>query len=150
MTIAVTGAERTLREFDTYEQAQHLVDRLSDAGFPVERVRIVGTEIRTVEQVTGRMTKGRAAAGGAGGGAWFGLLVGLLLSVFTIGPGWLLVLVGSTLVGAVWGAFFGFVAHWATRGRRDFSSVRGLEAARYSVEVDEAHVAEAARIVGIA
>jgi hypothetical protein len=150
MTIAVTGAERTLREFDTYEQAQHLVDRLSDAGFPVERVRIVGTGIRTVEQVTGRMTKGRAAAGGAGGGAWFGLLVGLLLSVFTIGPGWLLVLVGSTLVGAVWGAFFGFVAHWATRGRRDFSSVRGLEAARYSVEVDEAHVAEAARIVGIA
>lgn len=152
MTTAVinTGTMRTLREFDTYEEAQQLVDRLSDVGFPVERVRIVGTGIRSVEQVTGRMTKGRAAAAGAAAGAWFGLLIGLLVGVFTIGPAWLPLLLGSLVIGAFWGAVFGFVAQWATRGRRDFSSVRGLEAARYSVEVEDAYVDEAARLAGIA
>ncbi len=35
-------------------------------------LRIVGTGLRTVEEVTGRMTKGRAALFGAGTGAWFG------------------------------------------------------------------------------
>jgi hypothetical protein len=152
MTNAVItpGTTRTLREFDTYDEAQYLVDRLSDAGFPVERVRIVGTGIRSVEQITGRMTKGRAAAAGAAGGAWFGLLIGLLLGVFTIGPAWLPLLLGSLAIGAFWGGVFGFVAQWATRGRRDFSSVGGLEAARYSVEVEDAYVDEAARLAGIA
>ena len=59
-----------LREFDTYAEAQALVDRLSDAGFPVQNVRIVGEGVRIVEQVTGRMTKGKAALLGAAGGAW--------------------------------------------------------------------------------
>jgi hypothetical protein len=36
-------------------------------------------------------------------------------------------------LGALWGAVFGFVAHSATRGQRDFSSVRGLSAARYDL-----------------
>lgn len=143
--VAPAGSH-VLREFATYDKAQRLVDRLSDDGFPVEHVRIVGTGIHSVEQVTGRLTKGRAALGGAAIGAWFGLLIGLLFSLFTIGPGWLAVLVGSLVIGAFWGAVFGFVAHWATRGRRDFSSVKDLEATRYTVEVEEGYVAEAARI----
>jgi hypothetical protein len=141
---------RALREFTTYDEAQRLVDRLSDAGFPVERVRIVGTGIRTVEQVTGRLAKGRAAAAGAVGGAWFGLLIGLLFGVFAPGPVWLPVLLSSLVVGAFGGAVLGFVAQWATGGRRGFSSVRGLEAARYAVEVEDTRVDEAARLAGIA
>jgi hypothetical protein len=140
----------TLREFGSYAEAQELVDRLSDAGFPVERVRIVGTGLRSVEQVTGRLTKGRAAAGGAFTGAWFGLLIGLLFAIFVIGPFGLGVLLSSVIFGSLWGALFGFVAHWATRGRRDFSSVRGLEAERYAVQVDAGYEADAARVAGIA
>jgi hypothetical protein len=140
----------TLREFGTYEEAQQLVDRLSDAGFPVEQVRIVGTGLRSVEQVTGRLTKARAAAGGAFTGAWFGLLIGLLFAIFVIGPFGFGVLLSSVIFGALWGAVFGFGAHWATRGRRDFSSVRGLEADRYAVQVDAGYEDEAARVGGIA
>jgi len=140
----------TLREFGSYDQAQHLVDRLSDVGFPVERVRIVGTGLRSVEQVTGRLTKGRAAAGGALTGAWFGLLIGVLFAIFVIGPFGFGVMLSSVIFGSLWGALFGFVAHWATRGRRDFSSVRGLEAESYAVEVDAGYEAEAARAAGIA
>ena len=91
-----------LREYNTYEEAQRLVDQLSDAGFPVQHVRIVGHDFHSVEQVTGRLTKGRAALLGAGSGAWFGLLIGLLLSLFAVGPGVLVALLGSVLIGGVW------------------------------------------------
>jgi hypothetical protein len=135
-----------LREVDTYADAQALVDRLSDAGFPVQNVRIVGEGVRTVEQVTGRMTKGKAALLGAGSGAWLGLLIGLLFGLFTVGAAWVYVLLMGLVIGAVWGAVFGFIAHWATRGRRDFSSVRGLEARSYAVMVQAEHLAEAQRL----
>jgi len=79
---------RTLARVATYDQAERLVDRLSDAGFPVERVRIVGVDLYSVEQVTGRMTIGRAALAGAATGAGFGLLVGLVFGVFSLSAGW--------------------------------------------------------------
>ena len=136
-----------LASFSDYVDAQRLVDRMSDDGFPVESVRIVGEGVRTVEQVTGRMTRGRAAASGAAGGAWFGVLIGLLFGLFTSGAGWVWLLLISLLIGAFWGAVFGFVAHWSTRGRRNFSSVMTLQARRYEVHVDQAQAAQAARYV---
>ena len=145
------GVTRTesnlLASFTDYLDAQRLVDRMSDDGFPVESVRIVGEGVRTVEQVTGRMTRGRAAAAGAASGAWFGVLVGLLFGLFTAGAAWVWLLLISLLIGAFWGAVFGFVAHWSTRGRRDFSSVMTLQAQRYEVHVDQAQAARAARYV---
>ena len=66
---AAPGTSAVLAEFKDYLQAQRLVDRLSDEKFPVEHVRIVGLGISSVEQVTGRMTKGKAALAGAAGGA---------------------------------------------------------------------------------
>lgn len=140
--------QQRLASFTDYLGAQRLVDRMSDDGFPVEHVRIVGDGVRTVEQVTGRMTKGRAALVGAGSGAWFGLLIGLLLGLFAFGPtAWITILLLSLLIGALWGAVFGFAAHWATRGQRDFSSVQTLRAQRYDVYVDTSHAAQAAAYV---
>ncbi|MGW6928920.1 general stress protein [Lentzea sp. NPDC054927] len=136
-----------LASYPDYSDAQRLVDRMSDDGFPVESVRIVGEGVRTVEQVTGRMTRGRAAVAGAVSGAWFGVLIGLLFGLFTDGAGWVWLLLISLAIGAFWGAVFGFVAHWSTRGRRDFSSVMTLQAQRYEVHVDKAQAARAARYV---
>jgi hypothetical protein len=135
-----------LREYNTYAEAQRLVDQLSDGGFPVEHVRIVGDGLHSVEQVTGRMTKGRATLYGAGGGAWFGLLIGLLFSIFATGSGVLVALLGSLAIGAFWGAVFGFVAHWATGGDRDFSSVSQVLAKRYTVQVEAGYLDEARKI----
>lgn len=72
------------------------------------------------------------------------MFIGLLFGLFTAGAGWLWFLLISLLIGAFWGAVFGFVAHWSTRGRRDFSSVMTLEAQRYEVHVDRAMAAQAA------
>lgn len=136
-----------LASYTDYLDAQRLVDRMSDDGFPVESVRIIGDGVRTVEQVTGRMTRGRAAVVGAAAGAWFGVLIGLLFGLFTAGTAWIWMVLISLVIGAFWGAVFGFVAHWSTRGRRDFSSVMTLQARRYEVHVEMERAAQAARYV---
>jgi MFS family permease len=139
---AGTGGQ-LVASYPTYDEAQRAVDRLSDAGFPVENVDIVGRDLRLVERVTGRLTTGRAAGAGAVSGAWFGLFIGLLVGLFTTGPEWLGLVLGGLLIGAVWGAVFGYLAHWSTRGERDFASTRGLAAGRYDLMVADAQAAQA-------
>lgn len=138
-----SGNYRILRTVPTYDAAQEIVDTLSDAGFPVEHVRVVGTGLRSVEQVTGRMTNGKAALYGMASGAWLGLFVGLLLGLFAVGA-WLSVVLWGVALGAVWGLVLGLVGHATTGGRRDFRSVQGFEADAYDVLVDAEHVDDAA------
>ncbi|GHG02027.1 hypothetical protein GCM10018777_10930 [Streptomyces albogriseolus] len=131
--------------YPTYIGAQRAVDFLSDSKFAVEHTAIIGTDLRMVETVLGRLTRGRAALAGVGSGAWFGLLIGLLLSMFAAGNHHVLVLMLSGLAyGAVFGAVFGFAGHALSGGRRDFSSRSQIVAARYDVVAD-AEVAEEAK-----
>ena len=132
-------------DYRTYEQAQRAVDFLSDHEFPVQRASIIGSDLRMVENVLGRLTRGRAAAAGASSGAWFGLLFGILLTLFADeNTGTFAVVLECLLLGLLFGAVFGFAAHAATGGRRDFTSRSGIVAARYEVQVD-ADVAEDAK-----
>ena len=129
--------------FPDYPQAQRAVDLLSDNKFPVERTAIIGTDLRLVENVLGRLTTGRAALAGAASGAWFGLFIGLLFGLFS-DSGWFAVILVCLLIGAAWGAIFGAIAHAATGGRRDFASRSSLQAGQYAVTAD-AEVADQAR-----
>jgi hypothetical protein len=61
--------------FSTYFEAESAVDYLSDRKFPVDRVAIVGHDVKYVEQVVGRMNYGRAALTGAINGGLLGLLL---------------------------------------------------------------------------
>jgi hypothetical protein len=133
----------TVASFPDYASAQRAVDFLSDEKFPVERTAIVGTNLRLVENVLGRMTTGRSAMAGAASGAWFGLFIGFLFGIFS-SSNWFAVLIAAVLIGAVWGAIFGATAHAMTRGRRDFTSRSSLQASEYAVNVD-AEFAEQAR-----
>ncbi len=135
--------------YPSYQEAQTAVDKLSDSDFPVQNVQIVGLDLRSVEQVTGRLTTGRAALAGAASGAWFGLFIGLLVGLFTRGPEWIGLMIGGLLIGALWGAVLGFVAHWATRGQRDFSSLRTTVADRYEVRVAHDHTLRARQVLGL-
>ena len=129
----IATAWNTIATCPTYADAQSAVDRLSDDGFPVEKLDIVGSDLQLVERVTGRLTKWRAAAAGALSGMWAGLLIGILFGLFTTGHAWLAIVAAGIGLGVLWGAIFGFAAHLATRGERDFSSLRGLSAARYDL-----------------
>ena len=140
---AAYTAWNTVASYDDYAPAQRAVDQLSDDGFPVEHLDIIGSDLRLVERVTGRLTKGRAAAAGAASGAWFGLLMGMLLGIFTAGP-WLGFLAVGAVIGAGWGALFGFLGHTATKGARDFASARTLVATKYDIVARNGY-ADAAR-----
>ena len=133
----------------TYQDAEHAVDYLSDHEFPVERVSIVGTDLRYVERVSGRVTTGSAALTAGGQGATLGLFWGLLFSLlftFDSGSFWGL-LAYSVVVGAVLGALVGALSHYLTQGRRDFASSAQTRADHYEVQVDDGYAAEAQRVL---
>lgn len=142
------AAHTTILEVTDYLEGQLAVDRLSDAGFPVEGIKIIGHDMKSVEVVTGRMTTGKATGLGALGGLWFGLFVGLLLGIVAI-AGWLTIVIISLILGAIFGAIAGGVGHAMTRGKRDFSSSQGLEASRYEVLVPRERAAEVKSILGL-
>jgi hypothetical protein len=136
----VSAAWNTVARFDDYESAQRAVSRLSDDGFPVEKLDIVGSGLRLVERVTGRLTSARAAGAGALSSVWAGLLLGILLGLFTSGHSLIMVALTGAGLAAAWGAVFGYVAHARTKGQRDFSSVRGLVATSYDLIAREGSV----------
>jgi hypothetical protein len=154
MSTAVTsypvpaGARRTVASEANYLEAERAVDWLSDHGFPVERVSIVGTGLRSVEQVFGRLTTGRAALLSAAQGASLGLLFGALFGLFftNVGAFFTVVLYGL-VAGIVWGGLFGAIGQFARRGRRDFASATETRADRYEVQVDDAVAGEARRML---
>ena len=129
--------------YPDYAQAQRAVDYLSDNKFPVEKTSIVGTDLRLVETVLGRLTTARAAGAGAASGAWFGLFIGLLLGIFS-NSNWFAVIFVCLIIGGIWGAIFGAIAQAATGGRRDFTSRSSLRAGQYAVTV-QADAADEAR-----
>lgn len=141
---------RSVASYGHYADAERAVDYLSDQGFPVERVAIVGQDLRLVEQVVGRTTYGRAALSGAASGALPGALIGWIFGIFNwVNPmlsGALLALYGL-IFGAVVGALLGMAFHAAQRGRRDFASAQSLRPTRYEVMVDAEVAEEAARLL---
>jgi hypothetical protein len=123
-----------LASYDRYDDAQKAVDTLSDNGFPVQNVAIVGVDLRMVEAVLGRWSWGRSALSGMGTGAWLGLLLGLFVSLFVeADSGSSQLIFMGLLYGAAFGIIFGLISYAFTRGRRDFVSRQSLVAARYDV-----------------
>ncbi|UYM06154.1 general stress protein [Solicola gregarius] len=137
----------SLGTYDEYADAQKAVDYLSDQEFPVENCMIVGTDLKQVERVTGRLTYGRAAAAGAASGAWFGLFIGLMVGLFAEDGSWIGVVLSAALIGIVFGAVFGIVGYAMTGGRRDFTSVTQVVATKYEVLVEHKHLAKAQELL---
>jgi hypothetical protein len=124
----------SLGTYDKYEDAQRAVDYLSDNEFAVENCMIVGTDLRQVERVTGRLTRGRVAGAGALSGMWMGLFVGLIFALFDKSSA---LAVGSTVAfGALFGIVWALLGYAATKGQRDFTSVSQVVATRYEVLVE--------------
>jgi hypothetical protein len=139
---------QVIGSYDTYVEAQRAVDFLSDQQFPVQHLSIVGSDLKMVENVLGRLTRGRAALAGAASGAWFGLFVGVLLSLFSDSSTSSLGLVlAATAYGAIFGAIFGFVGHALSRGQRDFTSRSKIVASSYEVRCTWAEADKAREVL---
>jgi hypothetical protein len=125
----------SLDVYEHYIKAQHAVDYLADQGFPVQNLEIVGTELRSIERVTGRLTRSKIAAAGALSGLWIGLFVGIAFSLFSDRNQF-----GFLLTTPILGALFGLV--WS-----DFASVNQIVATKYEVRVEHKQVARARELL---
>jgi hypothetical protein len=126
---------QSLAVYDDYAAAQKAVDFLSDKEFPVQNCMIVGTDLKRVERITGRLTTGRVALGGLISGVWLGLFIGLVFALFT-DEGILGVIISTVVIGALFGVIWALVGYALTRGQRDFSSVTSVVATKYEVLVE--------------
>jgi len=136
-----TGTE--VASYQTYAQARAAVDFLSDSGFDVSSITIVGTDLHLVERVTGRMTIARASMSGASSGTLWGALAGMLMSAGQNAGGTGAWVVGGIVVGALAGMALSALA-FLIRGRsRDLVSSQQVVALRYAVlasaDIDRAY-----------
>jgi hypothetical protein len=137
---------QSLAVYDDYAAAQKSVDFLADAEFPVEHLMIVGTDLKRVERVTGRLTWSKIAVGGILSGLWLGIFIGLVFALFTNESFWG-VLLSTAVMGATFGLVWALIGYGATRGQRDFSSVTQVVATKYEVLVENKHAAKAREVL---
>lgn len=141
-------SRHVVASFPHYAQAQYAVDALADRRFPVEQLAIVGSNLQSVEQVTGRRGYGRAALSGLFNGAVIGALVGFVLGLFSLFQPFataVVLTVYGLVIGGALGLLFGLFSHALSGGRRDFSSVSAVRAERYDVLADADVAADAER-----
>ena len=129
----------SLGVYDSYDDAQRAVDYLSDHEFPVQDVLIVGTDLKQLERVTGRLTRGRVLGAGALSGAWLGLFVGTIFALFDPSGFNIVSVVATVAFGAAFGTIWAAVGYRFTRGERDFTSVSLVVAAKYEVLCEHKH-----------
>ena len=105
---------RSLATYDSYAEAQRAVDFLADKEFPVQDVMIVGTDLKQVERVRGRLTSGKVVLGGLLSGIWIGVFVGLIFAMFEGSDGLLLRLASTVAMGALFGAVWAWLGYRST------------------------------------
>ncbi|MDT3767301.1 hypothetical protein QS713_04360 [Gleimia hominis] len=123
-----TGTE--VASYRTYPQAQAAVDKISDMDIDVRGVTIVGTDLRQVERVTGRLTIWKVLGRAALSGIWMGLLFSLLIYL------WMpnrtpLILVAGIALGVIFYTAMSVIPYLLSKGKRDFTSVTQIVAGRY-------------------
>ncbi|CAG7845190.1 hypothetical protein USB125703_01447 [Pseudoclavibacter triregionum] len=137
----------TVASFGEYAQAKAAVGRLADAGFPIEHVSIIGSDLKSVERVTGRMSYARAAASGLMSGLMLAMFAGLVSMIVNpeIQLGSLLAM-GLVAVG--FGLLWGVVGYAMNPAKRDFTSVMQTVATRFDVVVPASDAAAARQRLG--
>lgn len=139
---------QTVAGYSTYEAAQKAVSTLIGADIPARHIAIVGSGLRSVERVTGRLGYATAARSGAVNG----LLLGLLFAaVLVIGSPTLPipVFVGVLFVGIALGMLLSLTTYSLVRKRRDYASVIQVVADHYDVTVPASDLARARDALGV-
>ena len=105
----MTHDHSTVAVFNTHASAEATIRRLSEAGFPIERLSIIGKGYETEEQVVGFFNLGdRVKLWGKNGALWGGLwgllTAGVFMTVPLVGPVVVLGHLATMVFGALQGA----------------------------------------------
>ncbi|MEN9343132.1 MAG: hypothetical protein RIR24_719 [Actinomycetota bacterium] len=136
-----------LADFSQYSEAVAYVEKLVRNDFPAGFIAIVGSDLRSVERVRGRMSYARVAFSGAVLGSWIGLIYAFLFGP-AIDPANIAADVSGTLgsaivIGAGIGMLFNVLRFSLARNKREFVSQSSIVAAKYQVQVPGNMLAQA-------
>lgn len=133
--------------FPTYEKAQKAVSSLIAGEVPARDIAIVGSGLRSIERITGRLGYATAARSGALNGLMLGLLFAF---IFVLGTptAQISAFLGVLLVGMALGMLLSLGTYAIVRRRRDFASVMQVTADHYDVCVAAGSVAKARGVLG--
>ena len=120
--------------YENYAEAVDCVDQLIRHDFPAPMVAIVGSDLRSVERVRGKLGYGTLAFRGLVTGSWLGLLVSLILPVPS-GASVGLSTGAAVVIGAGLGMLLNILRFSFSRNRHEFSSSTAVIAAKYDVVV---------------
>lgn len=129
--------------YNSYADAQKAVDYLADNRFEVQNLAIVGTELKSVERVLGRRNWGTVITQGIQSGLMTGLLVAVVMMLFTRPSNVLALLLVALGIGIVLGVGFQAMGYAMSRGKRDFTSVTQTVATKYEILCEHKHTAKA-------
>jgi hypothetical protein len=133
--------------YNSYADAQKAVDYLADEKFEVQNLAIVGTDLKSVERVLGRRNWGTVITQGMQSGISTGLLVALVMLIFTRPGSFLLLLLVSLAIGIALGVGFSAAAYAMSRGKRDFTSITQTVATKYEVLCEHKVAAQARQML---
>ena len=133
--------------YPTYDEAQHVVDFLADARFPVENLCIVGTDLKSIERVLGRRSWGTVIGQGVQSGISTGLMITLLMWLFMPGANFLLLIVYALVIGMAIGVLMSVLTYWMSQGKRDFTSVSQTMATKYEILAEHKVATQARELV---
>ncbi|MCT2043216.1 hypothetical protein M3D15_07720 [Pseudoclavibacter alba] len=133
--------------FTDYEAARKAVMTLAEADFPIKRVSIIGSDLTSVERITGMVTAGRAAGSGLMTGLMLGMFAGLVSLI--VNPGIeLMSLLAMGLIAVGVGVLWSVVSYLASPSKRNYTSVMQTIPKRFELVVPAGDVAEARRHLG--
>lgn len=137
----------TVSSFPTYEAAQKAVSSLIAGEVPARDIAIVGSGLRSIERVTGRLGYATAARSGALNGLMLGLLFAFIV-VLGMPTVEISAFIGVLLVGMALGMLLSLGTYSIVRRRRDFLSVMQVAADHYDVCVASTSLNKAREVLG--
>jgi len=124
-------------QFKNYRDAVGYVEQLIANDFPARLVSIIGSDLKSVENIRGKLGYGRVALSGAVTGSWIGMFFGLLFGATgTATEALVLTNIGAGIViGAGLGMLINVIRFSLARNKRNFISAQSFVAKKYEVVV---------------
>jgi hypothetical protein len=135
-------------QFKNYREAVKVVEQLVENGFPARLISIIGSDLKTVETLRGKLGYGRVALSGAVTGSWIGLFFGLLFgATSSLEQVVVTNLSAGIVIGAGVGMLINVVRFSLTKNKRSFVSAQAVVAKKYDVIVPMGQLSDAKKAI---
>jgi hypothetical protein len=141
---------KVLAQFSNYLEAVKTVEQLVENGFPPRLISIIGSDLKTVEVLKGKLGYGRVALSGAVTGSWIGLFFGLLFGATSSAEQVVITnLSAGIFIGAGVGMLLNVIRFSMTKNKRSFISGQSVVAKKYDLVVPMSSLSEAKKAMKV-